>query len=133
MSLGPSSKVKLATCHADLQRLVKAVAEGVDAGDLAPYVNDVTVLCGYRGEAEQNAAFSSGASKLRWPASKHNRVPAEAVDLAPYPVDWKRTEAFYVLRGYVLATAARLGVPVRTISWDLPHYELRRPETGTKT
>lgn len=125
MSLGNASRVRLATCHPDLRRLVEAVAAGVDAGDLATAgVTDVTVLCGYRGQAEQDAAYAAGASRLRWPNSRHNVVPAQAVDLAPYPVNWKDEATFHVLRGYVLAHAARLGVEVRTIAWDLPHFEL---------
>lgn len=125
MSLGQASRVKLATCHADLRRLVEAVATGVDAGDLATAgVRDLTVVCGYRGQAEQDAAYVAGASRLRWPNSRHNSVPSRAVDLAPYPVRWEDREAFLVLQGYVLAHAARLGIPVRTISWDLPHFEL---------
>lgn len=127
MPLGNASRVKLATCHPDLRRLVEAVAAGVDQGDLATAgIRDITVVCGYRGQAEQDQAYAAGASKLRYPNSRHNSVPAQAVDLAPYPIDWKNRDAFLVLRGYVLATAARLGVRLRTISWDLPHYELPR-------
>lgn len=124
MSLGPTSRRRLAECHPDLQRLVQAVAEGVDAGELAPAVTDVTVLCGFRGQKDQNAAFAAGTSKLRWPSSKHNRTPAEAVDLAPYPVDWQNLAAFSALRGYVLGVARGLGIPLRVIEWDRPHYEL---------
>ena len=127
MSLGASSKVKLATCHPDLRRLVEAVAAGIDAGDLATAgVRDLTVVCGYRGQAEQDAAFRDGASKLRWPNSRHNSVPSLAVDLAPFPLDWADRERFQVLRGYVLAKAAQLGIKLRTIAWDLPHYEIPR-------
>jgi peptidoglycan L-alanyl-D-glutamate endopeptidase CwlK len=106
MSLGAASKAKLAECHLDLQRLVQAVADGVSAGDLATAgVTDVTVLCGYRGQADQEAAFASGASKVHYPNSRHNVKPSAAVDLAPYPIDWKDRERFLVLRGYVLAKA----------------------------
>lgn len=34
----------------------------------------------FRDEASQNAAFDSGASKLRWPDSKHNKM----IDSKPY-------------------------------------------------
>lgn len=127
MALGKSSRVKLATCHDDLERLVEAVAAGIDAGELATAgIRDLTVVCGYRGQAEQDAAYAAGASKLRYPNSRHNQVPSRAVDLAPYPIDWKNRDAFLVLRGYVLAKAATLGIRLRTISWDLPHYEISR-------
>lgn len=125
MALGRSSKLRLATCDARLQQLITAVAARVDAGELAGAgVRDLTVLCGYRGEAEQNAAFDRGASKLRWPRSKHNKVPALAVDIAPYPINWNDRAAFEALREFVLKVAAELGIPIRVISWDLPHFEL---------
>ena len=44
---------------------------------------DLTVLCGHRGQLEQEIAFKTGASKLRWPRSKHNAMPSLAVDVAP--------------------------------------------------
>jgi hypothetical protein len=125
MPLGAVSAGRLATCHPDLRRFVEAVVEGIDAGELAVAgVRDIAVLCGHRGRAEQEQAFAAGASKLRWPNSKHNRTPALAVDLAPYPIDWQNEPAFDVLLGYALGVAARLGIKLRVIGWDRPHYEL---------
>ena len=72
----------------------------------------------------QGRAFLDGKSKLDWPHSKHNRTPSLAVDIAPYPIDWKDTGAFMVLRGFVLARAAALGLKVGVISWDMPHFQL---------
>lgn len=123
MSLGKVSKLRLATCDVRLQQFVTALAADVDAG-LVPGVSDITVLCGYRGKAEQDKAFRDGASKLLYPHSKHNRVPALAVDIAPFPIDWKNLAAFEALRKYALALASRMGIRIRVISWDLPHYEL---------
>ncbi len=94
------------------------------------------MLCGFRGKDEQNAAADAvpPTSKLRWPHSKHNRMPyALAVDLAPYPVRWTgpgANERFVWLRERVAAKAAELGVRIRHISWDLPHTELA-DEHGT--
>lgn len=95
---------------------------------------DFTVLCGYRDEAAQNEAVERGHSRLRWPESKHNRHPAQAVDLAPwYPytphVRWERTDDFYRMATVILEHAAVLGVPVRWGgNWrnfrDYPHFEL---------
>lgn len=123
MPLGKSSKVRLATCDARLQQLVTALVADVDAGKV-PGVPDITVLCGYRGEKEQNEAFRIGTSKLQYPKSKHNKVPALAVDLAPYPLDWKNVKAFEALRKYTLDLASRMHIRIRVISWDLPHFEL---------
>lgn len=123
VSLGKESKLKLATCDVKLQQFVAALAADVDAG-LVPGVSDLTVLCGYRGQTAQNEAFRTGKSKLIYPHSKHNRVPSMAVDIAPYPVNWKDEAAFQALRKYALELAAKLGIRIRVISWDLPHYEL---------
>lgn len=125
MSLGVTSLNRLGTCHRDLQRLVIDVSERIDDGALAPAgIKDITVLCGYRGRDAQEKAFADGASKLHWPDSKHNKTPALAVDIAPYPVDWSESQRFSVLRGFVLARAAVLGIKLRIIEWDLPHLEL---------
>jgi peptidoglycan LD-endopeptidase CwlK len=112
--LGKTSLARLAECHPDLQRLIRAYE--------AEAPRDFTVLCGFRGEAEQNAAFKSGASK--WPRSKHNSKPSRAVDIAPYPINWQDREAFEDQRREVVALAARLGIRIRVISWDYPHFEL---------
>jgi peptidoglycan L-alanyl-D-glutamate endopeptidase CwlK len=122
---GLVSRARLDECHPDLQRLVEDLAEQVDAGALAARgVEDLTVLCGFRGQAEQDAAFKRGASKLKWPRSKHNAKPARAVDIAPYPLDWKNTARFEALRELALKRASALGIRIRVISWDLPHFEL---------
>lgn len=125
MTLGKTSLERLSSCHDDLQLLILDVAQRVDAGELfTAGIRDITVLCGQRGKAEQDAAFTRGTSKLQWPKSKHNQTPSLAVDIAPYPIYWHDREAFLVLRGFVLARAAALKLNVSVISWDLPHYQL---------
>lgn len=125
MPLGKASLLKLATCQPELRRFAEAVAEGIDKGE-CPGVTDLTVLCGYRGEKEQNEAFAKGTSKLQWPHSKHNHLPALAVDLAPFPIDWTEhgRAGFEALRTYAVGVAEKMGIKIRIISWDLPHYEL---------
>lgn len=125
MSLGKASLDKLLTCHDDLQLLIIDVAARIDAGDLfTAGIKDITVVCGQRGKAEQDSAFKRGTSKLTYPHSKHNKTPSLAVDIAPYPIDWNDREAFLVLRGFVLARAAVLGLKIGVISWDLPHFQI---------
>lgn len=126
MPLGRESKLRLATCDPRLQQLVTAVVAKVDAGALVNKgVHDLTVACGYRGKAEQNAAVARGASKTPWPRSKHNVVPSLAVDLWPYPRPaWEDPIQWAAVRALVLATAAELRIPIHVISWDLPHFQL---------
>jgi peptidoglycan L-alanyl-D-glutamate endopeptidase CwlK len=101
---------------------------------------DHTVIEGFRGQKEQDAAFHAGKSKLRFPASKHNQTPSLAVDVRPYPIDWNDRKSFYLFAGYVLVTARGMGVQPRwggdwdgDLRWkdqsfhDLPHFELLVP------
>ena len=69
-----SSKKRLETCDKDLQLIFRRV--------LADF--DHSILCGHRGQTLQNKAFSQGYSTLKWPESKHNVLPSQAVDAAPY-------------------------------------------------
>ena len=95
------------TCDTRLQEVVKAAIKRID----------FTVLCGHRGEQEQNDAFERGFSKLKFPQSKHNKVPSLAVDLAPYPIDWKDLDRFKVMMMIVKDEASKLGVKLR-FGWD---------------
>ena len=60
-----SSQARLEECHQDIQTIFKYVIE----------VFDCTIVCGHRGEYDQNKAFDEGKSKLTFPKSKHNKSP----------------------------------------------------------
>lgn len=126
-----TSRNRLATCHPYLQLLAYAVVRH----------RDCTVVCGHRGEDEQERAFREGRSKKRWPDSKHNGMPSDALDLAPWfpggvGIPWKDRGAFILFAGYVLRVADELAIPIRYGGdWDsdgqmadqsfmdLPHFE----------
>jgi len=116
---GRTSVERINTIHKDLREVLYAAIEDFD----------FSVICGSRGEEEQNEAFAAGRSKLKWPESKHNKVPSRAVDIAPYPIDWTDTERFLRLAAVVLEKASQAGVSLRwggnwkTFS-DMPHFEL---------
>jgi len=97
------STERLETCHPDLVLLMNEALADPECP------SDMSILCGYRGEEEQNAAFESGASQLRYPQSRHNREPSLAVDVAPYvggiTWDW---QYYYPLADHIKATWARL-------------------------
>lgn len=46
---------------------------------------DVSLVCGHRGQEEQDEFYRTGRSKVKFPNSKHNSYPSLAVDLQPYP------------------------------------------------
>lgn len=123
MPFGERSRERRDECDPRLIRFADAVMAGVDAGE-CPHVRDLTVLCGFRGKDEQMRAFNTGASRKRWPESAHNVSPARAIDLAPYPVDWHDARAWEALRLYGRGIARGLGLRLRVISWDFPHWEL---------
>lgn len=78
---------------------------------------DFSILEGFRDEEKQNRAYSRGLSQVKWPNGKHNKLPSDAVDIAPWPIDWSNKEAaiqrFVYLAGWVMATAAMLGISLR--------------------
>lgn len=128
-----SSKDKLDTCHNDLQVLFLEVIKSFDC----------TVVCGHRGEEEQNKAYNEGNSQLQFPRSKHNRLPSLAVDVVPFPIDWRDLNRMRFFSGYVLGIAQVLkdsGKMTHSIRWggdwnsdseladnrfnDFPHFEI---------
>jgi len=48
---------------------------------------DHSIITGHRNKEDQAEAVSKGLSKVDYPDSKHNRLPAMACDAAPYIKD----------------------------------------------
>lgn len=129
------SKERLQTCVNDLRVLFGHVIQGYDC----------TIIEGHRGKERQNKAFAEGKSQLKWPNSKHNKFPSEAVDAAPYEkkgIDWSKTQviafAFYVkgvadqlYNSGVMSHRIRLGADWNKNNdiddetfLDAPHFEI---------
>jgi len=117
----------LRECEPPLQTLMRRVLQEID----------ITVLCGHRTEQEQNEAYRLGNSRLKYPNSKHNKIPSQAVDVAPYPVDWNNTQDFEKLGIVVKRIWSEMTEEERggwKLVWgkefkglvDYPHWELRR-------
>lgn len=91
-----------------------AMLQGVDSRlvricELALQVMDFKVVDGVRTLDEQRINVARGKS---WTMnSKH--LDGLAVDLAPWPVNWKDTEVFCVLAGVMKAAAHTIGVKLR--------------------
>ena len=89
--------------------------------------------------ATQQELFKQGKSQkdgIHKP-SRHNYYPSLAVDVAPYPIDWKDLRAFAAVAKIVQEEAEALGIDIRwggdwdrDGEWkderflDMPHYEL---------
>lgn len=81
-------------------------------------VADISLVCGHRGQAEQNEYYYSQPqrSKLPWPEGKHNKLPSLAVDFRPYPMP-DRPEKLWASLAYVAGSiiqmAAEDGITIR--------------------
>lgn len=137
---GKSSMEKLSTVHPNLQKVLMRVIGWYN----------FTILEGHRGQEAQDEAFRTGRSKVKYPDSKHNAEPSEAVDIAPWPVIWPSKEMsreerrkvfgrFYVLAGAMFQAAYDLDIFIRwggdwDQDWDIiedqwddfPHFGLLR-------
>jgi peptidoglycan LD-endopeptidase CwlK len=120
------SRDNLKQCHNDLRIVAEHAIQYVD----------FTVICGYRGEHEQNKAYDDGFSKLRYPNSKHNKQPSEAFDFMPYPFKgWDDIAGFEKIGHMMLAIAGILkqyGVIESDLSYggdwdfkDYPHIQIQ--------
>lgn len=99
-----TSKEKVNTLDKELQDVLNEAIKSFD----------FTVVWGHRGMEEQNKAFTNGKSRNRWPTSKHNSLPAVAVDIVPYPGGYNANyKAFYEMASYILAAASKQGVSLR--------------------
>jgi len=116
-TLSMKSQSKLDACHPDLQRVVKVLLR----------IMDVTVLEGKRSKSVQKEYVRQGRSQTL--KSKHlvqEDGYAHAVDLAPYPINWKDTERFAYMQGLAVGIGEMLyreGINtgrIRSgIDWDL--------------
>jgi len=113
------SQRRLETCDKKLQTIMRAVNE----------VYPIYILCGHRNARDQNDAYKNGNSRLKWPDSRHNKMPSEAVDFGPKPLDWRDIEAFRRRGNLAKAIASEIGVKViyggdwKTLK-DYGHLEL---------
>ena len=72
-------------------------------------IMDVTIIEGVRSAKRQEELLEKGATKVKY--SKH--MEGKAVDLAPYPIDWKNRDGFHYMGGMIRGIAKQLNVPVR--------------------
>lgn len=136
---GTSSQKRLDTAHIDLQIICNEVIK----------YYDFSILEGTRTLEKQQEYFNAGKSKLDGinKKSKHQSFPSFAIDIAPYPIDFKNDSKararFYLLAGFMFMAAEILyskEVITHRLRWggdwdsdknfkdqsfdDLPHFEL---------
>ena len=125
---GRKSKERLSTCNSKLQKVFNEVIKHVDC----------SILEGHRDKDRQNKLYEEGKTKVKYPNGRHNRQPSSAVDVTPYPVDWKDRERQTLFAGFVIGVASQMGINLRWGGdWDqdfqvvdnrfddFPHFELK--------
>lgn len=96
--------------HPTLQKLVDAAIKEID----------FVILDGQRGRAEQERAFKAGNSKAHFGQSAHNYIPAVALDVCPYPIDWDHAEKFRAIAKVFMRIADEHDLPIRWGGdWDM--------------
>lgn len=110
-AFGTKSRRHRDTCHPDLQRIANKVVE----------IYDCSCVEGYRGREKQNQYVAEGLSHVRYPNSKHNRKPSDAIHLIPYPGGWQAPKhEFIFLAGLVVGIGHALGIKIRWGgNWDM--------------
>lgn len=119
------SKKNLETCNFDLKIILYRAIKEID----------FAVICGHRGEREQNIAYENGFSKVLFPDSEHNEMPSNAVDIAPYPIDWNDINRFNKLAKVIKRIAKQTNIKIKWGGdWknfkDYPHFELEITDRG---
>lgn len=122
---GSQSRRELISCDKRLQDILNEAIQYFD----------FSILCGHRSKSEQERLVRLGYSKTM--KSKHLANPSLAVDLAPYPINWKDAPRFRYLAGWIMAVAADKRIPLRwggdwdndtdlhdQTFFDLGHFEI---------
>ena len=125
---GKTSKKRLSTCDSKLQKVFNEVIKHVDC----------SILEGHRDKDRQNKLYEEGKTKVKYPNGRHNHQPSLAVDVTPYPVDWKDRERQTLFAGFVIGVASQMDINLRWGGdWDqdfqvldnrfddFPHFELK--------
>lgn len=129
MKWSKTSRRRMENVHPDLVAIAdRALGYGV---------LDLTVLRegGTRTEEQQSVLVKKGVSQTM---NSLHLIQADgfgyAIDLAPYPVDWKNIQAFCLMGTLMFRAAMELGT---YIEWgghwvtfeDYPHFQLKRDHT----
>lgn len=97
------SRKIISTCDERIQKILNEVIK----------IMDCRAISGQRKEQEQNQLFYAGRSKVKFPHSRHNKLPLSgAIDIAPYPIDWNDRERFTYFAGIVKGVAWSMGYKV---------------------
>ena len=91
------------------KRLKGVDAKLVNVLNATVKIMDITVIEGLRSKERQAELLEKGATKVKY--SKH--MEGRAVDVAPYPIQWKDRERFHYMGGIIRGVRSQMGIKVR--------------------
>ena len=117
--LTPAELKRYSQIHPDLRLLFdESRKELLLRQSVVKNPTDIYLVCGNRNKEDQTQAVAGGFSKVFWPNSKHNRGQDEscedetycsdAMDIAPFPIDWNDERRFKDLIQLVMSVAFKL-------------------------
>lgn len=120
MSLkGLDYRPKYPFSKASLARLANTTPRQIDLWMTIADHWDVSIIETYRTPERQLALYNQGPHVTKVKFGKHNTMPSEAVDAAPYPIDWNDTDQFIRFTYFVKGVAAEKGYAIRNgADWD---------------
>jgi len=104
-----------------------------DAIEISPY--DFMILQGHRTAEEQDRLYAIGRTTpgdiitwVRGGFSRHNSIPAEAVDIVPYPVNWDDHWRFGFICGLLYSAGKARGIELEFLpdKGDYGHVQKKR-------
>ena len=101
VKLGERSLSRLQGVNPSLIAVLKKACESM------PF--DLTVIEGLRTPERQQELLKQGATKVA--VSRH--MSGNAIDIAPYPIDWKDTARFKEMARIMFESAHELGITIR--------------------
>lgn len=101
--LSKQSKANLNTCCKELQTIFYTAIDRID----------FSVNSGYRGKDEQNKLYADGKTKLLYPYSKHNKIPSQAIDVSPCPIDNDIAQRYIDLSIVMKKIASEKGINIK--------------------
>ena len=117
---GQASQARLDTCTEDMRELANDVLFALPWKDdiTGIVIRDVAMICGHRNELEQDTAFKTGMSNVKWPDSNHNELPSPAWDMTPYHAEkphihWDAIDEMEALSRLVKLKAEARGMDIR--------------------
>lgn len=146
-AFGPQSLKRLEGVHPKMVAVVHGALAILNEWKAAGVATcDLMVLEGVRTPARQKELYAQGRTKpgnvVTWTLESNHFVNKKtgyghAVDLVPYPVDWNDLKKFDLISRAMMASAAKLNIPIRWgADWDRdgnprergesdsPHFEL---------